>query len=320
MRTVGRVVCMRGIIAAAVLGLWGALGAPAGGQQPIRVDVNLVNVGFTARDSRGALVNHLTKDDVALFEDDVPQKIEFFAKSADVPLTLALIVDVSGSQDHFGKQHEKDLEVFLKDVLGPKDRVFLVCFGNHIRLVTDYTNSAGEIIENYKLFDKGKKHFSELGTDDTREDGTAFYDSIFYSVTEKLAEAGGRQAILMFSDGEDNSSSHNMMQAVETVQAGNVVFYAIRYTDEKHGRLNSRNKYGIGVMDRIAKETGGMHIDARETDPHEYFQQIAEELRTSYEVGYYPSSKNKDVGFRKITVKAKEDGVKVRTKTGYFVN
>src|SRR5208283_324236 len=248
-------VCMRGIAAAGwVLGLCGALTAGSRGQQPIRVDVNLVNVAFTARDGHGALVSNLGKEAVELFEDGVVQKIEYFAKSTDVPLTLALIVDVSGSQDHFGKQHEKDLEVFLKEVLGPKDRVFLVCFGNHIRLVTDYTNSAEEIIESYKLFDKGKRHFPELGPDDTREAGTAFYDSIYYSVTEKLEQAGGRQAILMFSDGEDNSSSHNMMTTVEAAQTANVVFYAIRYTEEKHGRLNSRNKYGISVMGRIAKE------------------------------------------------------------------
>ena len=70
-------------------------------------------------------MNNLTKDDVELYEDGTAQKIEFFSKSTDLPLTLALIVDVSGSQDHFGHQHEKDLEVFLKEVLGPKDRVFL---------------------------------------------------------------------------------------------------------------------------------------------------------------------------------------------------
>jgi Ca-activated chloride channel homolog len=309
---------MRGASVWAALSLCATLASGSWGQQPIRVDVNLVNVAFTARDGRGALVNYLTKDDVAVYEDGVPQKIEFFAKSTDVPLTLALIVDVSGSQDHFGKKHEKDLEVFLKEVLGPKDRVFLVCFGNHLRLVTDYTDSAQDILENYKLFDKDKKHFPELGPEEDREDGTAFYDSIYYSVKEKLERAGGRQAILMFSDGEDNSSAHNMMETVETAQTANVVFYGIRYTEEKHGKLNSRNKYGISVMDRIAKETGGAHIDAKETDPHEYFRQIAEELRTSYEVGYYPANKSKEDGFRKIVVKAKLDGVKVRTKTGYF--
>jgi Ca-activated chloride channel homolog len=308
---------MHGMIAMIAAGLCWLIAAESWGQQPIRVEVSLVNVAFTARNSRGALVDNLKKDDVELFEDGAPQKIAFFAKSTDLPLTLALIVDVSGSQDHFGKQHEKDLEVFLKDVLGPNDRVLLVCFGNHIRLVTDYTNSAEEIIEDYRLFQKGKK-FPELGLDDTREDGTAFYDSIFYTANEKLSQTGGRQAILMFSDGEDNSSSHNMMQAVEATQAANAVFYGIRYTDEHHGKLVARNKYGISVMDRLAKETGGTHIDARETDPHEYFRQIAEELRTSYEAGYYPANKNKDEGFRKISVKAKSDGVQIRSKTGYF--
>src|SRR4051794_17046434 len=77
-------------------------------QTPFKVNVNLVNVAFTAQDGRGALVGNLTKDDIELYEDAVPQKIEYFAKSTDMPLTLALVIDASGSQDHFGKQHKKD--------------------------------------------------------------------------------------------------------------------------------------------------------------------------------------------------------------------
>lgn len=287
-------------------------------QSPIRVDVNLVNVAFTARDGRGALIGNLTRNDVELYEDAVPQKIEFFAKSMDLPLTLALIMDVSGSQEHFEKKHHKDLQVFLQEVLGPKDRAFLVCFGNHLRLVSDYSNSAEEILSSFQDFDKGRRHFPEIGPHEERDLGTAFYDSIYYSVTEKLARAGGRQAILMFSDGEDNSSSHNMMQAIEAAQAANVLVYTIRYTEIKHGELNARNKYGISVMDRIAKETGGAHIDAQETDPHTYFRQIAEELRTSYELAYYPINKAKDDTFRKVVIKPKQEGVRIRAKTGYF--
>jgi Ca-activated chloride channel homolog len=288
-------------------------------QKPIKVDVNLVNVAFTARDAKGALVENLTKDDVELFEDAVPQKIEFFARSTDLPLTLALIMDVSGSQEHFEKQHQGDLEVFLKEVLGPQDRTFMVCFGNHLRLVSDYTNSPEEILSGYREFDRGKKHFPEIGPKEDRDLGTAFYDAIYYSVTEKLVQANGRRAILMFSDGEDNSSSHDMMAAIETAQAANVVVYTIRYTEtNKHGVLNARNKYGISVMDRIAKETGGAHIDAEHTDPHTYFRQIAEELRTSYELAYYPTNKAKDGTFRKIGIKPMDEAIKIRTKTGYF--
>jgi Ca-activated chloride channel homolog len=194
----------------AVLAATSLLIAIASAQKPIKVNVNLVNVAFAARDARGALIENLTKDDVLLFEDAVPQKIEFFAKSTDLPLTLGLIVDFSGSQDPFEKQHAQDLEVFLKEVLGPRDRAFMICFGNHLRLVSDYTNSAGDILTGFRQFDKGKRHFPEIAPEEEREGGTAFYDSIYYSVTEKLTEAGGRRAILIFSDGEDNSSSHNI--------------------------------------------------------------------------------------------------------------
>ena len=109
-------------------------GPASNAQTPIRVDVNLVNVAFTARQANGALVPDLTKDEIELYEDAVPQRIEFFAKSTDVPLTLALVMDVSGSQEHFEKKHHKDLQVFLQEVLGPNDRAFMVCFGNHLRL------------------------------------------------------------------------------------------------------------------------------------------------------------------------------------------
>jgi Ca-activated chloride channel family protein len=297
-------------------------------QEPIRVAVNLVNVAFSVRDARGALVDNLTKEDIEVYEDAVPQKISFFAKSTDVPLTLGLTVDVSGSQDHFSKQHEQDLEVFLKEVLGPKDRAFLVTFGNHIRLISDFSQSGEEIIgrmKDYQGHDKGKgkdkhKHmvFPELGPAENRDLGTAFYDSIYYSVTEKLARENGRRALLLFSDGEDNSSSHDMMTTIETAQAENVVVFAIRYTEKEHGKLTARNKYGTSVMDRIAKETGGAHIDAEVTDPHTYFRQIAEELRTSYELAYYPTNRDKDESFRKIVIRMKQAGIKVRTKTGYF--
>lgn len=304
---------------ATMLAAMGILASGAWAQKPIKVDVELVNVAFTARDASGGLIDNLTRGDVELFEDAVPQKIEFFAKSTDLPLTLALVMDVSGSQEHFEKKHEKDLEVFLKEVLRPQDRAFMVCFGNHLRLVSDYTNSPGAMLSEFHEFDKGKKHFPELGPQEERELGTAFYDAIYYSVAEKLAQSAGRKAILVFSDGEDNASSHDMMTAIETAQAANVIIYTIRYTQtNKNGDMNARNKYGVSVMERIAKETGGAQIDAEHTDPHTYFQQIAEELRTSYELAYYPTNKAKDGTFRKIGIKPKDETVKIRAKTGYF--
>jgi Ca-activated chloride channel homolog len=287
-------------------------------QEAVRVKVNLVNVSFSVRDSRGALVENLTKDDFEVLEDAVSQKIAFFSRSSDVPLTLGLIVDASGSQDHFSKQHKHDLEVFLQDVLGPKDRVFMVCFGNHLRRVSDFTQSSAQILDGLNRFEHGDTHFPELGPKESRDLGTAFYDSIFYSVTEKLAKENGRRALLIFSDGEDNSSSHDMMTAIETAQSANVMLFSIRYTEKAHGKLTARNKYGISVMERIAKETGGAVFDAEVVDPHTYFGQIGEELRSSYDLAYYPSNPIKDDSFRKIVIRPKPDGLKVRSKTGYF--
>ena len=287
-------------------------------QEPIRVKVKLVNIAFSERDSRGALIQNLTKDDVNVFEDAVPQQISFFARSLDVPLTLGLIVDFSGSQDQFSKQHEHDLEIFLKEVLGPKDRAFLICFGNHLRLVSDFSQSSAELLGQLEKYRHDSGHFPELGPKEQRELGTAFYDSIYYPVTEKLVGESGRRALLVFSDGEDNSSSHDMMTAIEAAQSANVLVYTIRYTEKEHGKLTTRNQYGIRVMDRIAKETGGEHIDAETTDPQTYFRQIAEELRTSYELAYYPTSPATDDTFRKIVIRPKQSGVTVRSRTGYF--
>ena len=116
-------------------------------QESIKIDVNLVNVAFSVHDANGALVDDLTQDDFEVLEDAAPQKISYFAKSTDVPLTLGLVVDASGSQDHFEKQHEHDLDTFLKAVLGPKDRAFLVGFGNYVRLVTDFSRSGTEMMQ-----------------------------------------------------------------------------------------------------------------------------------------------------------------------------
>lgn len=307
----------------ASIALWATALALSGGsaaaQEPLRVSVNLSTVAFSARDSHGTLVDNLTKEDLEVFEDAVPQKISHFAKSTDVPLTLGLVVDASGSQDHFTKQHQHDLEVFLRDVLGPRDRVFLLAFGNHLRLVSDFTDSSEQILANMKIYKKKTEAFPEIAPEKQGRDlGTAFYDAIFYSVTEKLAKENGRRALLLFSDGEDNSSSHDMMTAIETAQAANVVIYSIRYTEQQQGNLTPRNQYGIRVMDRIAKETGGAHIDAATTDPRTYFRQIAEELRTSYELAYYSTNPLADASFHKIKILPKNSSVTIRSKTGYF--
>src|SRR5688572_21495988 len=88
-------------------------------QPTIRVDVQLVNMGFTVRDAQGKLVSDLTQDDFEVFEDGALQKVAFFARSTEIPLSLGLVVDISGSQEAFLRQHHRDLRAFLDTVLTP---------------------------------------------------------------------------------------------------------------------------------------------------------------------------------------------------------
>jgi Ca-activated chloride channel homolog len=287
----------------------------------IRVDVSLVNVGFSVRDEKGNLVTDLTQDDFQVTEDGVPQKIAFFARSMDVPLTLGLIMDVSGSQQSFIKPHHNDLQAFLKTVLEPEDRAFLVCFGNNLRLMSDYSNSPKALVEALKDFEKGRsvEDFPLLGPREHRILGTAFYDAVFYSSTQMMQNVEhGRRALIVFSDGEDNSSAHHMLETIEAAQANDVLLFTIRYTEVRNGRLNARNKYGMGVMERVARETGGADFDGQGKGLQDGFRQIGEQLRSSYELGYHTSNPPGDKTFHKIVIKPQRPGLTVRAKTGYY--
>jgi len=292
-------------------------------QEPphIKVNVHLVNVTFSVRNDAGLSPANLTKSDFEVFEDGVPQNVSFFSRSANLPLTLGLIVDASGSQEHFVKAHHHDLESFLKGVLQPNDRAFLMGFGNHIRLVSDFTASSSEILDDLKRYEHESGHFDEVGpTDEDREGGTAFYDAIYYAASEKLSDGtSGRKALIIFSDGEDNSSAHHMLDAIEEAQIENVPLFCVRYTQHgRHGKITARNKYGTSVMARIAKESGGEDFDAEEKDLKESFREIGEELRSSYELAYNSTNTERDGYFRRIVIRSRNPLFTVRAKTGYY--
>jgi Ca-activated chloride channel family protein len=289
------------------------------GQQldAIRVNVRLVNVAFTVRDASGKLVTNLTKDDFEVSDDGQPEPISFFARGEDLPLTLGLIVDFSGSQEHFVKQHEHDLRTFLKDVLTPRDRAFLICFGNHLRLASDFSASGSELIDGLKKMEK--REVPEIGPREYRTAGTAFYDAIYHATNVKLAHVDqGRRALIIFSDGEDNSSAHSEMDTIEAAQTENVVLFGIRYTEtRKGGEWTARNKYGASVMSRISHDTGGSDFDAQAADLRTSFMEIGEQLRSSYELAYHASAVA-DGTFHKLVIRVKRAGFTVRTKTGYY--
>jgi Ca-activated chloride channel family protein len=313
MKSVTPVVCLLGCL------VYGVVAA----QEPasIRVDVGLVNVGFSVRDLGGKLVADLGQDEIEITEDGVPQKISFFAHSTDVPLNLGLVMDVSGSQQSFIRPHLHDLQAFLKNVLRPKDKAYLMTFANRLTLVNDYSGSARELVDSLDEFQKarGRMDYPTVGPRERRILGTAFYDAVFYGSTLMMQNVDrGRRALILFSDGEDNSSAHHMMDAIEAAQANDVLLFAIRYTENREGQWNARNKYGISVMERIARETGGADFDGQGRGLVDSFRQIGEQLRSGYELAYHTSNPPGDQTFHKIAIKVKRPGVTVRAKTGYY--
>lgn len=287
---------------------------------PIKVEVNLVNVPFSARDRNGQWVTDLTAADLEVFEDGIPQKISFFSRASDSPLNIAIVADISGSQEKFLKDHRRDLRDFLKGVLTKRDQALLVCFGNSIRLVSPFSKQADHLDDALKDYQKAKNvsNFPKLGAPEIRSGGTAFYDAVCLAA-QQMAGQEGRRAMLIFSDGEDNSSARNLMDAVETAQEYGVTLFTLRYTELKKGIWNARNKYGRSVMSRLAAESGGLEFDAGESsDLRNEFRQIADMLRSTFDLAYTSSQPERDGSFRKIRIRVKQPGLTLRHKTGYY--
>ena len=287
---------------------------------PIKVEVNLVNVPFTVRDARGQWITNLNASDFEVLEDGIPQKISFFSKASDSPLSIAVVADISGSQEEFLKDHRRDLRDFLKTVMTKRDQAMLVCFGNSIRLVSNFNQQADDLDEALKDYQKAKNvsQYPKLGPPELRSGGTAFYDAIVRSAGQLVGQQG-RRAVILFSDGEDNASASNMLEAIEAAQEAGVTIFTMRYTEIKKGVWTARNKYGRSVMTRLAAESGGLDFDAGESsDLRDAFRQIADMLRSTYDLAYSSNQGERDGSFRKIKIRAKQPGLTLRHKTGYY--
>ena len=285
----------------------------------IKVETHLIDTTLSVRDADGRIVTGLTQNDFTVVEDGVPQKIRFFAHETQLPLSIGLIIDESGSQEKFIKEHEKNIEVFLGQVLEPNDQAFALCFGNHLRLVSGPTPSAVAIMDGIRSFDRGNMDFPEIGPKEERELGTALYDAIFYSITEKLAAIHQhRKVLLIFSDGEENSSEHDLLDAIGAAQNADVLIYAIRYTELKHGKTDARGRYGVRALDHLTAQTGGKAFDFHETKLNQDFDEIAGDLRSLYDVAYQSTNPTRDGTYRKVVIQASRPGLTVRARAGYY--
>lgn len=284
----------------------------------LRVDSRLIDTTVIVHDAKGIPVTGLPQTAFHISEDGVSQTIRYFASQRELPLSIGLIVDASGSQDTFVKEHEKEIEAFLQEVMEPRDHAFVICFGNHLRLTSDWTNSPSDIIEGIKRFDKGDRDFKELGPQEERKLGTALFDAIYFPITERMvAERGRRRVLILLSDGEENSSEHDYVDAVTAAQGADTLIYAVRTTEHRSRKMDARDRYGERVLDHTTEATGGRAFDAHAQRARSIFASIAADLRSMYEIGYYSTNSDRTPTFRKVTIAVDGDGLTVQARAGY---
>jgi VWFA-related protein len=308
---------MRSVVALLAAGM---LALP---QEPtIRVDVELVNVLFSVRDKKGALIPNLTEDDFTIFEDGKQQEVRSFTRESDLPLTIGLLVDVSVSQENLIEIEKRAAYQFFSKVLRPKDMAFLISFGAEAELLQDLTNSP-RLLENgldglRVSAQVGGLHPGPVPTA-TRPRGTILYDAVYLAANEKLRTEVGRKAMVIISDGADQGSRTSRDEAIAAALRADAIIYSIFYVDDNFAR--GYYSGDEGTLKRLSEDTGGRSFRVnRKTTLDDIFRMIQEEMRSQYAISYSPANSEKDGGFRKIEIKSKNKDLRVQARKGYFAN
>ncbi|MCX6623108.1 MAG: VWA domain-containing protein [Acidobacteria bacterium] len=278
------------------------------------VDVGLVNVAFSVRNRAGALIADLTRDDVEIREDGVPQQVKYFATERDTPLTVGIVIDFSPSQQGFEDENAYVALAFLKRILRDQDRVFVVAFGNRIRLISPPGNSLEALEGALRTMREKYDQAPRVGPKVEREGGSAVLDAIYWSAREHLATVGGRKALIMIGDGKENASKQPTSQVIESLQNADILFYGL----DNGGQDLPGGRQLHNRMPLIAEETGGHAFELAKTPLREAFPAIEMELRALYSAGYVSTNTARDGRFRRIEVKLKDPNLRARARPGYY--
>ncbi len=309
--------------------------APAPDETPVatfKVNVNLVDMFFTVKDSKGNLVPHLTQQNCTVLEDKVPQTLKTFVAETNQPLTLGILLDTSGSQQRLLPMEVDAASQFIQQVLRSKDEAFAVNFDVNVDLLQDYTNSPRLLTHalSKAQINTAGGNGSGIpglggGTVPTIGDpkGTLLYDAIDLAANEKMNQETGRKAIIILTDGEDEGSRTKIADAIAAANRNNVIIYIILCADRALYWSQGEGYYGYGYAKRIADETGGRVIDVgnNANKLQAAFQQIQDELRTQYVASYTPSNAKIDGTFRKVSVDCHSDtdqNLKTQVRKGYY--
>jgi len=287
----------------------------------IKVEVDVVSVLTTVRDKKGGLVANLQKDDFTVLEDGKPQTIKYFTKETDLPLTIGMLVDVSGSQRNLIEIERNAASQFFSQVLRKKDEAFLISFGEETELLQDYTGSPRLLKEglNQLRVSSGVSgmHPGPVPTIGQPR-GTVLYDAIYLAATEKLRSEVGRKVIVVITDGVDQGSRLTRNEAVEAAQKADAVIYSIDYSDPRaYGPFGGGG--GEGELRKMSDETGGhvYKVDRKHT-LEDVFKELQDEMRSQYSIGYTPVNGVKDGSYRHVDVRLANKDLKAQARKGYY--
>lgn len=274
--------------------------------KPLRLDVKLVSIFVNVTDKSGAIVGSLTQDDFKVFEDSRPQKISVFERQSELPLNLTLAIDTSSSTFKDRGIEQQAAKKFVHALIRQQDRMSVIQFNTEVDLLTNFTNKVEQI-------DRGLDHMHGAG-------GTALYNAVDLG-SKELGKREGRKVLVLVSDGGDTLNQDTYSDALEQALRNEVMIYAI--IDVPIEASAGRDIGGEHAMITLAEQTGGKSFYAFEGGLDKAFQQVSEDLRTQYMIGYYPRNQEPGREFHRIEVtvpRAAADAFNIRHKTGYYAD
>ena len=286
--------------------LFASLTIPAQEAPTFRVESRLVNVFVNVTDPNGVIVGGLTRDDFKITEDGRPQSIAIFEKQSELPLSLTLAIDTSGSVRKDMSEEAAAARRFAQAILRTQDQMSLLQFATSVHELTPFTNKISSI-------DRG---LSQLHGDWA----SAVYDAIAQG-SNKLGPKPGRKVLVVVSDGEDTAQNSTYSEALEAALRNEVMIYSI--IDVPIEASAGRSTGGEHALITISEQTGGKHFYVAEGGLDKAFAQVSDDLRTQYLLGYYPKSQEPGLDFHRIQVsipRAAPDAFNIRSRTGYYAD
>ena len=279
-------------------------------------EVKVVNVLATVRNKTGSLVGNLSQDDFSLTEDGRPQTIRYFARESDLPLTLGLMVDTSGSQRRVLDAERGASMRFLDQVVREnKDQVFITQFDTVVQMRQALTSSVGKLEDALAYVDTETKQQVQM----RNGGGTLLYDAVVLACDEVMRKLTGRKALIVLSDGVDFGSDGTVKDAVEAAQRADTLIYSILYSDPGAYGIFGGGGDGKRVLESMSNDSGGSFFEvSKKHTVDQMFEILQEELRNQYNLGYVSDKPVTLSAFRAIQLTAKQKGLVVQARHQYW--